>query len=209
MAAAASGGYRRRVLRRRFSGGGAGGFGGDGVVSFGGSPNGVGLYVYSAGETTANTAAVFIGAVDIYGNLYKAGGSFKIDDPIDPANKYLSHSFVESPDMKNVYDGVVTTDANGLRHRDDAGVDRSVNRDFRYQLTAIGQFSQAIIAKKMENGQFTIQTDKPNVEVSWQITGIRQDAWANAHRIENEVVKPDNEKGKFIHPELFGHPASR
>jgi hypothetical protein len=55
-------------------------------------------------------AALLDGNVTITGTLQKAGGSFKIDHPLDPANKYLSHSFVESPDMKNVYDGVVTLD---------------------------------------------------------------------------------------------------
>jgi hypothetical protein len=112
---------------------------------------------------------------------------------------------VESPDMKNVYDGVMTTDANGFATVTMPAWFEALNRDFRYQLTAIGQFSQAIIAKKMANGQFTIQTDKPNVEVSWQITGIRQDAWANAHRIPVEEAKPDAERGLYMHPELFGH----
>jgi hypothetical protein len=111
------------------SGGGTNGFGGDGIVSYGGSPNGIGLYVYSAGETTANTAAVFIGAVDIYGNLYKSAGAFKIDHPVDPENKYLVHSFVESPDMKNVRrhrgDGWI-----GLCDGCDAGLFRSAQSGF-------------------------------------------------------------------------------
>jgi hypothetical protein len=80
----------------------------------------------------------------------------------------------------------------------------ALNRDFRYQLTVIGQFAQAIVASKITNGAFVIRTDKPNVEVSWQVTGVRQDAWANAHRIPNEVDKPEKEKGRFLHPELFG-----
>jgi hypothetical protein len=50
------------------------------------------------------------------------------------------------------------------------------NRDFRYQLTVIDQFAQAIVAKKIANNTFTIRTNKPGVEVSWQITGIRHDA---------------------------------
>jgi hypothetical protein len=162
-----------------------------------------GLYgVYAYGS---QYAGYFDGNVHVNGTLSKAGGSFKIDDPIDPAGKYLSHSFVESPDMKNVYDGVVTTDANGFATVTMPAWFESLNRDFRYQLTAIGQFSQAIIAKKIANGQFTIQTDKPGVEVSWQITGIRQDAWANAHRIPVEEEKDAAEQGHFLHPELFGH----
>jgi hypothetical protein len=150
-------------------------------------------------------AGLFSGDVDVKGNLIKSGGSFKIDDPIDPENKYLSHSFVESPDMMNVYNGNVTTDANGFAVVTMPAWFETLNRDFRYQLTAMGQFSQAIVAKEIAGGSFTIQTDKPNVKVSWQITGIRQDAWANAHRIPVEQDKPAIEKGHYIHPELFGH----
>jgi hypothetical protein len=47
------------------------------------------------------------------------------------------------------------------------------------------------------------------MEVSWQVTGIRHDAWANAHRIPVEIAKPDNERGFYIHPELFGVPQSK
>jgi hypothetical protein len=43
------------------------------------------------------------------------------------------------------------------------------------------------------------------VEVSWQITGIRQDAWANAHRIPVEEDKAGLEKGRYLYPELFGY----
>jgi hypothetical protein len=42
------------------------------------------------------------------------------------------------------------------------------------------------------------------VKISWQVTGIRQDAWANAHRTPVEMEKPDREKGFYLHPELYG-----
>jgi hypothetical protein len=160
----------------------------------------VGIYA-----TGATYAAILDGDVQVTGMLSKAGGSFKIDDPIDPANKYLSHSFVESPDMMNVYNGNVTTDAKGFAVVKMPDWFEALNSDYRYQLTTMGQFAQAMVSKKIANGQFTIQTDKPNVEVSWQITGIRQDAWANAHRIPVEEDKSGSEKGHFLHPELFGH----
>ena len=64
-------------------------------------------------EQSGGYAAFFDGNVDVDGNLSKAGGSFKIDHPLDPANKYLYHSFVESPDMMNIYNGNATTDAQG------------------------------------------------------------------------------------------------
>jgi hypothetical protein len=157
----------------------------------------------------SNHAGYFTGNVHVTGTLVKGGGSFKIDHPLDPANKYLSHSFVESPDMKNVYDGNVTTDANGEAIVTLPDYFEALNRDFRYQLTVIGQFAQAILAEKIHGNQFVIRTDLPNVEVSWQVTGIRQDAWAEEHRIVVEEDKPTEERGYYLHPKLFGQPQQR
>jgi len=138
------------------------------------------------------------------GNVSKGGGSFKIDHPLDPANRYLSHSFVESPDMVNLYNGNVMTDQRGIAVVVLPDYFEALNRDFRYQLTVIGQFAQAIVAQEIEKGRFTIKTDKPSVKVSWQVTGVRQDAFANAHRIQVEEEKPAQERGHYLHPELFG-----
>jgi hypothetical protein len=62
-----------------------------------------------------------------------------------------------------------------------------------------------MVASEIENGRFAIRTDKGNVKVSWQVTGIRHDAYAEAHRIPVEEEKKPDEKGRYIHPELFGH----
>jgi hypothetical protein len=146
----------------------------------------------------------FAGNLDVHGSLSKAGGSFKIDDPIDPANKLLYHSFVESPDMMNVYNGNIVTDREGLATVVLPDYFGALNRDFRYQLTVMGQFAQAIIEQEIAGNQFVIRTSKPNVKVSWQVTGIRQDPWANAHRIPNEEKKPASDRGYYLHPELYG-----
>jgi hypothetical protein len=156
------------------------------------------------GVSASGYAGYFSGRVHVSGTLSKGAGSFKIDHPLDPDGKYLSHSFVESPDMMNVYNGNVRTDGKGeatvaLPHWFEA-----LNRDFRYQLTPIGQFAQAMVATEIAGGSFTIRTDKPNVKVSWQVTGIRQDAFANANRIPAEEDKPRGERGTRLHPEAFG-----
>jgi hypothetical protein len=145
------------------------------------------------------------GNAAVTGNLSKGGGSFKIDDPIDPANKYLSHSFVESPDMMNIYDGIVTLDEHGTAVVEMPEWFQALNRDFRYQLCAIGTPGPKLyVAAEIADNHFKIAGGKKGQRVSWQVTGIRQDAWANAHRIPNEEVKPAGEQGHYLHPELFG-----
>jgi hypothetical protein len=186
--------------------GGAAEAGGDGIDAYGGTAEettgGVGVYAVAGNNADAGE---FQGSVNVSGVLSKSSGSFKIDHPLDPANKYLYHSFVESPDMKNIYDGTVVTDGSGTAIITMPAWFEALNTDFRYQLTVIGQFAQAIVAAEISNGSFTIKTSKPGVKVSWQVTGIRQDAWANAHRIQVEVEKTPRDQGHYIHPELFGH----
>jgi len=124
-----------------------------------------------------------LAGVNVTGTLCKPASTFKIDHPLDPASKYRYHSFVESPDMMNVYNGNITTDGSGLAIVTLPDWFEALNRDLRYQLTVIGLFAHAIVASEIGHNQFTIRTDKPNVKVSWQVTGIRQDAYANAHRV--------------------------
>jgi hypothetical protein len=193
--------------------------GGIGVVAVGGATGtnaagegvgGDGIDAYPGpGPSSLNygLAGYFAGNVFVNGNLAKSGGSFLIDHPTDPdpEHKYLLHSFVESPDMMNIYNGNVATDGSGTAVVKMPEWFEALNRDFRYQLTVIGQFAQAIVASEISGGSFVIRTDRPGVKVSWQVTGIRQDAWANAHRIPLEVEKQAPEQGHYLHPELFGH----
>ncbi len=160
------------------------------------------------GTVTPSTsyAGYFDGKVYVNGSLSKASGTFQIDNPMDPANKYLYHSFVESPDMMNIYNGNITTDANGNASINLPEYFSVLNKDFKYSLTVIGQFAQAIVAREIEGNQFEIKTDKPNVKVSWQVTGVRQDPYANAHRVVDVVEKEGREKGKYLQPELYGQP---
>jgi len=151
----------------------------------------------------------FAGNLNVTGKVSKGSGSFKIDHPLDPANKYLSHSFVESPDMMDVYNGNITTNKHGVATVILPEYFEALNRDFRYQLTVIGEFAQAIVLKKVDENRFVIRTSKPGVEVSWQVTGIRQDAYANANRIPVEEEKPAAEQGYYLHPEVFGQPVDK
>jgi trimeric autotransporter adhesin len=186
-------------------GSGADGMGGFFVGANSGSDDGDGVW----GGSGSGVAGNFVGDVDINGTIYTGAKDFKIDHPLDPANKYLFHASVESSEMKNIYDGNVTTDGQGQATVQLPGWFEVLNTDFRYQLTVIGQFAQAIIGQKIENNQFEIRTSAPNVEVSWQVTGVRQDAYAKAHPLVVEQEKEARLQGFYLHPELYGAPAEK
>jgi len=164
----------------------------------------------NSGTVNFITNATFQGGITVTGPanfsgpINKPSGSFKIDHPLDPANKYLYHSFVESPDMMNIYNGVVRLNRRGEAIVELPDYFQALNQDFRYQLTSIGRFMPVYIARKIHGNRFRIAGGKPGMEVSWQVTGVRHDAYANAHRIQVEEDKGEK-RGTYLHPELFEH----
>ncbi len=184
---------------------------GVGVAGYSGTGN-LGMGVYGVASDSNAYAGFFSGKVTVTGTLSKGGGSFKIDHPLDPENKYLYHSFVESPDMMNIYNGIVVTDENGFAEVMLPEWFQALNRDFRYQLTVIDssdRFVLAKVVKEIENNRFIIRTNYGGVKVSWQVTGIRQDPFANAYRIPVEENKPAEERGYYLHPEVYGQPEEK
>ncbi|MCU0456516.1 MAG: hypothetical protein MUE74_09455, partial [Bacteroidales bacterium] len=183
---------------------------GRGVMGSAVASSGVNYGVYGHTNSSEGYAGYFQGRVHIAGTLSKSGGSFKIDHPLDPKNKWLSHSFVESPDMMNIYNGTVI-----LNNQGEALVQlpewfEALNRDFRYQLTAIGSPGPDLyISQEIENNQFQIAGGKTGLKVSWQVTGIRKDAFAEKNRIKVEEDKNPDERGKYMHPGLFGQPEEK
>lgn len=176
-----------------------------GTEAFLGGPSAV-----EAWGDSDSRAGYFSGDVRVSGYLDKSGGGFKIDHPLEPENKYLNHSFVESPDMMNVYNGNVVLDAFGEAWVEMPEWFETLNRGFRYQLTPIGAPAPNLhIAKEMEGNRFKIGGGATGLKVSWQVTGIRQDPWANANRPAVEEDKTDTEIGHYLHPELHGQPEEK
>jgi hypothetical protein len=181
----------------------------------GSSTSSRGVYAFSQsgqavfGRSPDGQAGRFEGDVEVTGTCTGCLGPSKIDHPLDPENKYLQHAAVQSAEMKNVYDGNATTGANGEAVVTLPAWFEALNRDFRYQLTVIGQFADAIVLSEIKDNRFTVKTDKPNVKVSWQVTGIRMDAFASAHPLQVEVEKSQDERGKYAHPVEHGQPESK
>ncbi len=154
-------------------------------------------------------AGVFQGPVWVWGYLRKSGGGFFIDHPDDPANKYLEHSFVESPERKNVYDGIAVLNKKGEAQVELPKWFATLNRDFRYQLTSLGQHAPVYIAQEIEGNRFRIAGGSPGLKVSWQVTGIRQDPWAKANPLAAEQDKPKAERGTYLAPALYDQPQEK
>ena len=177
------------------------GNGGDGVDAYAGST--------ASSNAAAGYAGYFGGDVMVTGTVSSAAPAVEIDDPLDPANKYLDHAAVESSEMVNIYSGNVTTDELGIATVQLPSWFEAVNTDFRYQLTVIGKFAQAIVSQEIANHEFKISTNASFTKVSWQVTGVRKDAYAQAHPMIVERNKPAQERGFYAHPELYGQPSQK
>ena len=186
-----------------------------GVGAGGWVPAGPGFGVLGISDTVEGWGVYAAGDMGVDGDLYvtgfvsKGGGGFQIDHPLDPEGKVLNHSFVESPDMKNLYDGVATLDSTGSASITLPPWFGQVNRDFRYQLSPIGHAMPSLhVSAEIDSNAFSISGGVAGGKVSWTVTGIRRDAWANAHRIQVEQPKGGKLQGRMLHPELYGAPAS-
>lgn len=134
---------------------------------------------------------------------------FHIDHPLDPENKYLSHVCPESNEALNIYSGNVTTNANGEAVVQLPEYFDAINKDARYNLTAIGSFADVIVLEKVQNNQFKIKSSEPNVEVSWMVMAVRNDAYMQKYPFRAVADKAPQHKGKYLAPELYNQPQEK
>ena len=111
--------------------------------------------------------------------------------------------------MMNVYNGNIILDSNG-----DAKVElpdwfEALNKDFRYQLTCIGGFAPIYISEEISNNMFKISGGDPGMKISWKVTGIRKDPYADKNRIQVEVEKSSKEKGHYLHYKEYNQPIEK
>jgi hypothetical protein len=177
--------------------------------------HGEALYVEAHGDGDAlkakadgsGYAGYFQGNVHVTGNLSAAGTKpFRIDHPLDPANKYLCHFSMESPEVKNIYDGVINLAGNGEATVQLPNYFSALNTgDFRYQLTAIGAAMPNLhVAQEISTNIFRIAGGQPGGKVSWQITAFRNDPYIRDHQPQAEVEKTGDERGNYLYPQGYG-----
>lgn len=171
---------------------------------------GGGVGVFGSATSPNGYAGLFSGRVQVLGDFAATTKTFLIDHPLDPENKFLLHSTVESSERLNLYSGNVTLDANGTAEVQVADWFSALNTDFRYQLTAIGAPGPSLyIASKLANNRFVIGGGSPGMEVSWQISGVRHDPAALASPLVVEQEKPADQRGFYLSPAAYGQAAER
>jgi hypothetical protein len=185
-------------------------FGSGGIGVYGTAPDSGGIGVYGRGTSSGSGyAGYFYGNVYVFGNFAATGTkSFKIDHPLDPANRYLYHFAQEAPEVQNVYNGVVTLDASGGAVVTLPEYFSALNTGpFRYQLTAIGApMPNLHVAQEIQGNTFRIAGGAPGQKVSWEVTAIRNDPYLRDYPAVAEVDKPANEKGSYLYPQGYGQP---
>ena len=172
---------------------------GGGVAVWGVSIMGGGIGVLGQGT---HRAALFHGVTEVRGDLKVVGGTIstssaasRIDHVLEPDNKCLQHSFVQSPDMKNVYDGVQQLGEDGATWVELPEWFGELNKDYRYQLTPVGGPAPDLhVAEEIYGNRFKIAGGMGGMKISWQVTGIRKDKWAEENRVEVEIEKPEDER---------------
>jgi hypothetical protein len=159
-------------------------------------------------------AGQFVGDVTVSGTLFcntmiAVRKMFEIDHPQDPERRILRHATVESPEMKNVYDGVAILDQAGESVVALPAWFEALNGDFRYQLTCLGSHAPVYIAEEIRDNKFRIAGGTASLKVSWMVTGIRRDASARARPLGVEEDKAEGEHGLLLDPAAYGLPADR
>ncbi|MBK7148408.1 MAG: hypothetical protein IPH78_06185 [Bacteroidetes bacterium] len=170
----------------------------------------IGVY----GEASAVNAGFGYGVVGTGNNfgLYANGDvgasglkPFQIDHPLDPANKFLKHYSMESPEVLNMYRGSVLLNATGEAEIQLPNYFQAININFTYVLTPVGAPADMYVKTEVDNtGKFSIAGGKPGLKVSWYVYAERNDAYLQEKpwKKEVEVTKKESEKGKYLQPDL-------
>ncbi|XQQ06062.1 MAG: hypothetical protein EDM05_67940 [Leptolyngbya sp. IPPAS B-1204] len=178
-----------------------------------GTQNCYGVYAVAFGAPGSNSyAGYFQGNVHIEGTLTKAGGSFLIDHPLDPLNKTLRHSFVESPEALCLYRGKIRLDGAGIAIIELPAYFAALTHEqaATVSLTPIG--STPFLTSYEWNDTCTAFTvyGAANAEVSYLVMADRDDPVMQQLRqpIETEKGNGNFEKGQLLNPEAYGYPVT-
>jgi hypothetical protein len=182
---------------------------GTAVSGIASSTSGENIGVFGATNSPEGLAGFFDGNVFVDGLIIAPLKPFRIDHPLDPENKYLSHNAIESSEIMNLYSGNVTLNEDGEAWVELPDWFEALNTDFRYQLTPIGAPGPNLyIAEAIQDNRFQIAGGDAGMVVSWQVTGVRHDAYAREHPLLVEQDKPAHARGASLGEDDLDQPVA-
>ena len=179
-----------------------------GVLNSNGANPGAFNILHTNADNRANKVWSFggdDGGLNVPGPVSKASGTWKIDHPLDPANKILRHGFVEAPEYVNIYRGVVRlVNGKATVNIDEYfgmmfGTFWAVNTDIMVSALQNQEGGTVVWPEGKMTGatlNITCADEACNDEIAWMVTGRRRDPYVL-------LVDPNCERGtgRFI-PEI-------
>jgi hypothetical protein len=199
-------------------GGGRRGASGASAGAGGGGAQGIIVITYTPHQLLINANLTITGDLTTNGALSKGSGSFVIDHPLDPENKLLYHSFVESPDALDLYVGSATLNEKGEAAIELPAYFLALNKDYRYFATPLGEsMPNLYVATNIQRRffglwgvpVFKISGGSPGGEISWKVAGVRNDPYIRANPIVPEVEKGPGapySQGMYVAPDVYETP---
>ena len=180
--------------------------------------DGTGVYGHATAGTVAKGvhgecapangwAGYFDGDVFVSGDLDMTTAAVAVDHPDDPGGQWYRRALVGAFEEVTVISGNARTGAGGRVAVRVSDLFARMHKDFRYQLTPLGETSKLFVSRQLTGGRFTIQADRAGLDVSWQITGVRNDPAAKRFAVTSR--KTGGQRGRYVAPELYGQPPSR
>jgi len=141
----------------------------------------------------SSSAIHFMTDVVIYGNLSKSSGSFKIDHPVFPKNKYLYHGFVEAPRYDLIYRGIIkltdgkaTVDINKASNMARGTFEKLCQNAVVVSLQNLSGYARCK-PTKIENGCFDIMCEELTDDlISWVVIAERNDSYIRQSRLTDD-----------------------
>jgi len=135
------------------------------------------------GQTATTTSQVRCANLSVTGTK-----NFTIDHPLDPSGRILNHYCIESPEVVNLYRGVVVLGADGRAVVQLPDYFSAVNVNPMIQVSAVGT-NDVFIAREVAENTFVIG-GKPGIKVFWTVTADRNDQSARIGQLLTPVEQP-------------------
>lgn len=180
----------------------------DGAGVYGEASNGTGA-AGVIGKSTTGYAGWFEGNVNVTGSLTTPAAFLQVDHPESPADRWYQQALVGAFERVTVLSGNAVSGANGRVVVRVPEIFGRTHTDVRYQVTPIGRAAQPFIAKELADGRFTIDAGAAGVRLSWQLTGVRDDAAARRGAFQVEADKRPHEQGRYADPALYRRSSRR